>query len=139
MNHRAWILGLAAIGLVVLDANTSLAECAGCKHTASSVKVIDVQSTYYNAEHINKAFSGKLHECYKKAGWNPGEEKQLDYLVAYNATEGKVTSIKGAMFGRQANHDLLACIDKSLTGVDIGKVRKDPEVHGFAMTVRAED
>lgn len=111
-------------------------ECTGCRHDAADVEVVDVQSTYYTREHINKKFSGKLLACYNRAGWHAGEEHTLDYLVAYDAASGKVTSIKGSMFGKQANADLLHCIDHELTGVDIGQVRKDPEVHGFAMTVR---
>ena len=118
--------------------STPPAECSGCTHTAGSVKVIDVQSTFYNAGHINRVFSGRLTECYRKAGWHPNEEKQLDYLVGYNATTGRVTSIKGAMFGRAANPDLLACVRKELVELEIGKVRKDSEVVGFSMTVRAE-
>ena len=134
----AGLVALAAAGAVGLAAHTSRAECAGCKHDAAAVHVVGIESTYYTREHIDERFSGKLRECYRRAGWHPGEEKQLDYLVAYDAETGRVTNVKGSMFGRQANPDLLHCLDKELTGVEIGKVRKDREVHGFAMTVRVE-
>ncbi len=153
MNRRTGTLALFGAAVVVaLGARSgeasareapaprppAVSECSGCKHSAASVKVIDVQSTFYKAEHINRLFSGKLTECYRKAGFHPSDEKQLDYLVGYHATTGRVTSIKGAMFGRAANPDLLACVRKELVGLEIGKVRKDSEVVGFSMTVRVE-
>jgi hypothetical protein len=80
-----------------------------------------------NAEHIDRRFSGRLPGCYPRAGRYAGQEKQLDYLVAYAATSGHVTGVKGAMFGRQPNAELLGCVNEELTGAETGKVRKDPE------------
>jgi hypothetical protein len=120
-----------------LNQTPPLASCTGCVKRASSVHVVETQSTQYGTEALDRAFSKKLTECYRKAGWAPEREKQLDYLVGYDATSGRVTEIKGAMFGTQPSAELLGCVRKALIGVAIGKVRKDREVHGFSMTVIA--
>ena len=114
-----------------------LARCQGCIRRASSVAVIDVQSTHYGLEAVQRSFDRRIAKCYVATGWHPQNETELGYVVRYDAASGIVADIKPSTVGPQVNPALLGCLKTSLTGIFIGRVIPDGELTGFSMTVRA--